>query len=89
MDANFEKPDIYQLSSESQGTIHMVNVVIKPFLKHFGADKEDGLSPFWRYFASKDEINHELDLLFPDISKTSNKTTIIDHSDSDQEIINE
>ena len=41
MDANFEKPDIYQLSSESQGTIHMFDVVIKPFLKRFGVEEEN------------------------------------------------
>ena len=39
MDANFEKPAIYQLFSESQVTIHMVNVVIKPFLKGFGVEE--------------------------------------------------
>ena len=89
VDFSFEKPAIYQLFSKVQGIIHMVNSIMKHFLKHFGAEKEDGLSPFCRYFASKEEIKHELDSLFSNVSKTSNKTTIIDHSDSDQEIINE
>ena len=89
MDANFEKPDIYQLSSESQGTIHMFDVVIKPFLKGFGVEEENWLSIFCRDFLSKKEIKHELELFFPKSSKTSNKTTIVDHSESDQESINE
>ena len=37
VDVNFEKPSIYQLFSEAQGIIDMVNAVIKPLLKLFSA----------------------------------------------------
>ena len=84
MDVNFEKPDIYQLFSESQGIIHMINAVMKPFLKCFGFEEENVLSLFCRDFSSKEELKHQLGLFFPRSSKTSNKTTIVDHIDSDQ-----
>ena len=89
MDVNFEKPDIYQLFSESQGIIHIVNAVMKPFLKCFGVKEENGLSLFCRDFSSKEEPKHELELFFPKISKIYHKTTIVDHSDIDQQNINE
>ena len=41
MDANFEKPAIYQLFSESKVIIHMVIAVMKPFLKLFGVEEEN------------------------------------------------
>ena len=89
MGVKFEKPAIDQLFSEAKWIIHMVNVVIKPFLKGFGVEEGNWLSLFCRDFLSKKEIKHELELFFPKISKTSNKTTIVDHSESDQESINE
>ena len=72
MDVNFEKPATDQLFSEAKGIIHMVNGVMKPLLKRFGVEKENGLSPFCREFVSKEELKHELELFFPKISKTSN-----------------
>ena len=63
----------------------MVNKVMNPLLKRFGVAKENGLSPFYGYFASKQELKHELELFFPESSKISNKKIIVDHSDSDQE----
>ena len=88
MNSNFDKTAIYQLSSESQGTIHMFDVVIKPFLKRFGVEEENWLSIFCRYFLSKKEIKHELELFFSKSIKTSNNNKIVHHSNSDQEIIN-
>ena len=64
MDVNFEKPAIYQLFSEPQVIIHMVIAVMKPFLKRFGVEEENGLSPLCRYFASKEKLKHELELFF-------------------------
>ena len=66
----------------------MVNVFIKLFLKIFFSKEKNRLSPFCRDFASKEELKNELELFFPNSSKTSNKTTIVDHSDSEQESIN-
>ena len=67
----------------------MVNAVMKNFLKRFGVEEENLLSPFFRDFASEEELKHKLEYIFPNISKKPNKTTIVDHSDSDQENINE
>ena len=46
MDVNFDRPAMYQLFSESQGIIHVVIAVMKPFLKCFGVEVENGLSFF-------------------------------------------
>ena len=64
MDINFEKPAINQLFNESQGIINMVNAVMKPFLKLFGVEEDNGLTLFCRDFASKEELNHGLELFF-------------------------
>ena len=61
---NFDRPDIYQLFSDSQGIIHVVNAVMKPFLKCFGVEGGNGLSLFCRGFESKEELKHELGLFF-------------------------
>ena len=61
---------------------------MKPFLKHFGVEGENGLSFFCGDFASKEELKHELEYFSKEHLK-SNKGKIFDHSDSDQEIINE
>ena len=84
VDVKFEKTDIFKFFSESQGIIYMVNAVIKPLLKCFGDEEEKGLSIFCKDFASKEELKNELELFFPNSSKTSNKTTIVDHRDSEQ-----
>ena len=88
MVVNFMNPAIHQLLSYSKGIIQMFNVVVKPFLKSFCVEEENGLSPFCRDFSSKEEIKHWLELLFPNNSKTSNKTTIVDYNDNDKESIN-
>ena len=53
MDVKFEKPAIYQLFSEAQRIIHVVNAVIKTFLKRFGVGKNKILSLLCRDFVSK------------------------------------
>ena len=67
----------------------MVNVFIKLFLKIFFSKEKNRLSPFCRDFASKEELKHELELFLSKTSKTSNKTTMVDHSDSEKESTNE
>ena len=54
VDVKIYKPDIYQLFSGAKGIIHMVNAFMKYFLKLFDVEVENGLSPFYMYFASKD-----------------------------------
>ena len=64
MDVNFEKPAIYRLFSGSQVIIHMFNALVKTLFKCFVVDEENGLSPFCRDFASKEELKNELELFF-------------------------
>ena len=49
-------PEVYQLWSKSQGIIHMVNLAMLPFLTIFGIEVDHGMSPFKRYFDSKEDI---------------------------------
>ena len=66
----------------------MVHTFTKTLLNIFGVEEEMYYNPC-RDFASKEELKHELELFFPNSSKTSNKIIIFDHSDNDQESINE
>ena len=84
MDVSFEKPAIDQFCIEAQGIINIFNAAMKYFLKCFGVEEENGLSPFCRNFEPREELKHELELFFRKINKTSNKKTILDHSKSDQ-----
>ena len=58
MDVKIEKPAIYQFYDEAQGIIHIVDSVIKTFLNSFGVEEENGLSNFYREFASKEELKN-------------------------------
>ena len=66
----------------------MVHTFTKTLLNIFGVEEEMYYNPC-RDFASKEKLKHELELFFPNSSKTSNKIIIFDHSDNDQESINE
>ena len=72
VDVSFEKPTIDKFCIEAQGIINIVNAAMKYFLKRFGVEEENGLSPFCRNFEPREEIKHKLELFFPNISKTSN-----------------
>ena len=69
VDVNFDKPDIHKLFSEAQGIIHMVNSVMMTLLKRLSLEEENGLLPFYREFASKEELKHELELFLTKSSK--------------------
>ena len=58
VDVNFDKPVIDKLFSEAQGIIHMVNSVMMTLLKRLSLEEENGLLPFYREFASKEELKN-------------------------------
>ena len=42
---NYEKPDVYHMSSEAQGIIHVVNVDMEDFLRTFGIEEKMDYQP--------------------------------------------